>query len=186
MEVPEHRPRPDDYVVMLAQVPERVSDIALSLDEDRLRYRHGPAFPTLQELVAHMARSGTAVDALLRQVCIDGRREVDLRSALDPGPPDTEGQPSTAELVESLMRDRRRTVDLLRGLTDEQWAQPVWDSVQGELTLLEVCDAIGRHEAGHVAQIRNLIAVLPEPLDLGPISSSTPAPTLPVGEGDAN
>jgi len=91
---------------------------------------------------------------------------------------------ATPELVESLMRDRRRTVDLLRGLTDAQWAQPVWDSVQGELTLLEVCDAIGRHEAGHVAQIRNLIAVLPEPLDLGPIAGRSPTPTLPGGEGD--
>jgi hypothetical protein len=184
MDDPTHHPRPEDYVVMLAHVPERVGDIALALDESRLRYRHGPAFPTLQELVAHMARSGTAVDALLRQICIDGRREVDLRAALDPGPADPESQVSTAEQVESLMRDRRRTVDLLRGLTEEQWAQPLWDAVQGELTLLEVCDAIGRHEAGHVAQIRNLIAVLPEPRDLGPISGRSPTPTLPAVEGE--
>lgn len=169
MDEPSHRPRPEDYVVMLAQVPERVSDIALALDENRLRYRHGPAFPTLKELVAHLARSGTAVDALLRQVCIDGRREVDLRAAMDPTP-DPDADTSAADLVESLMRDRRRTIDLLRGLTDEQWRQPVWDSVQGELTLLDVCDAIGRHEGGHVTQIRNLIAVLPEALDLGPIA----------------
>jgi len=171
MEEPVHRPRPDDYVVMLAQVPERVGDIALSLDEDRLRYRHGPAFPTLRELVAHMARSGHAVDALLRAVVIDGKREVDLRTAMDPGPVEDDGEASAAELMESLMRDRRRTVDLLRGLTEEQWAQPVQDSARGALTLLEVCDAIGQHEAGHVAQLRNLIAVLPEPRDLGPISS---------------
>jgi len=70
--------------------------------------------------------------------------------------------------MESLMRDRRRTVDLLRGLTEEQWAEPVQDAVRGQLSLLEVCDAIGRHEAGHVTQLRNLIAVLPEPRDLGP------------------
>lgn len=169
MEDPVHHPRPDDYVVMLAQVPERVGDIALSLDENRLRYRHGPAFPTLQEMVAHLARSGQAVDALLRQVCIDGRREVDLRAAMDPPPLEGDAEASAAELMETLMRDRRRTVDLLRGLTPEQWAQPVADRVRGELTLLEACDAIGRHEAGHVAQLRNLIAVLPEPLDLGPI-----------------
>ena len=151
-------------------MPERVGDIALSLDENRLRYRHGPAFPTLQELVAHMARSGQAVDALLRQVCIDGRREVDVGAAMDPPPGDVDADTSAAELMETLMRDRRRTVDLLRGLTEEQWAQPVEDRVRGELSLLEVCDAIGRHEAGHVTQLRNLIAVLPEPLDLGPIS----------------
>ncbi|TMF86732.1 MAG: DinB family protein, partial [Chloroflexi bacterium] len=162
MEDPVHQPRPDDYVVMLAQVPERVGDIALSLDENRLRYRHGPAFPTLQELVAHMARSGQAVDALLRQVCIDGRREVDVGAAMDPPPGDVDADTSAAELMETLMRDRRRTVDLLRGLTEEQWAQPVEDRVRGELSLLEVCDAIGRHEAGHVTQLRNLIAVLPE------------------------
>ena len=184
MDEPSHRPRPEDYVVMLAQVPERVGDIALALDEDRLRYRHGPAFPTLKELVAHLARSGTAIDALLRQVCIEDRREVDLQAAMDPAPepgPET----SAADLVESLMRDRRRTVDLLRGLTDEEWAQPVQDAVRGQLTLLDLCDAIGRHEAGHVTQLRNLIAVLPEPLDLGPIvpaGNGRPAgPTVPPG-----
>ncbi len=173
MDEPVHEVRPDDYVVMLAQVPERVADIALSLDENRLRYRHGPAFPTLQELVAHMARSGQAVDALLRAVCIDGRRDLDLRAAMDPPPAEDGGEASAAGLMESLMRDRRRTVDLLRGLTDEQWAQPVQDARLGELSLLEVCDATGRHEAGHVTQLRNLIAVLPEPRDLGPISSES-------------
>ena len=183
MDEPSHHPRPEDYVVMLAQVPERVGDIALALDEDRLRYRHGPAFPTLKELVAHLARSGTAIDALLRQVCIEGRREVDLQAAMDPAPepgPET----SAGDLVESLMRDRRRTVDLLRGLTDEEWAQPVQDAVRGQLTLLDLCDAIGRHEAGHVTQLRNLIAVLPEPLDLGPIvPAGTGRPAGPIVPG---
>jgi len=178
MDEPSHRPRPQDYVVMLAQVPERVGDIALALDENRLRYRHGPAFPTLKELVAHLARSGTAVDSLLRQVCIEGKREVNLHAAMDPAP-DPDSEASAADLVESLMRDRRRTVDLLRGLTEEQWGQPVQDAVRGELTLLDLCDAIGRHEAGHVTQLRNLIAVLPEPLDLGPLFPA--GPIVPAG-----
>ena len=39
----------------------------------------------------------------------------------------------------------------------------------GEITLFEICDRVGRHEAGHLSQMRNLIALLPETLDLGPL-----------------
>ena len=160
-------PRPEDYVVLLAQVPERVADLVSALDEPRLRYRHAPAFPTLGELVAHVAVTGTLVDALFRHVCIDGQREVDLRAALDPPQPlpETPG----AELLERFARDRRRTADLLRGLDGAGWESTVSDRRRGELTMLEVCEEVGRHEAAHLTQLRNLMALVPEPRDLGPI-----------------
>jgi len=37
------------------------------------------------------------------------------------------------------------------------------------MSLLEVCRLVAKHEMGHVAQIRNLSALLPEPQDLGPV-----------------
>ena len=37
------------------------------------------------------------------------------------------------------------------------------------MTLLEVCRLVARHEMGHIGQIRNLSALLPEPQDLGPV-----------------
>lgn len=163
-------PRPEDYVVLLAQVPERVADLVSGLDEPRLRYRHAPAVPTLGELVAHLAVTGTLVDALFRHVCIDGQHEVDLRAALDPPdpPPDT----PVPELLERFARDRRRTADLLRGLDAAGWADRVGDRRLGELTMLEVCEEVGRHEAAHLTQLRNLMAMVPEPRDLGPIHSA--------------
>lgn len=161
-------PRPEDYVVLLAQVPERVADIVSGLDEPRIRHRHAPAFPTLGELVVHLAHSGTLVDALFRHVLIDGLREVDLRAALDPAQAPPEGE-SPADLVERFARDRRRTADLLRGLGGEGWEATVEDRRLGPLTLLELCEQVGRHEAGHLSQLRNLLALVPEPTDLGPI-----------------
>ena len=161
-------PRPEDYVVLLAQVPERVADIVSGLDEPRLHHRHAPAFPTLGELVTHLAHSGTLVDALFRHVLIDGAGEVDLRAALDPPEP-APADDSPADLVERFARDRRRTADLLRGLGAEGWEATVDDPRLGALTLLEVCEEVGRHEAGHLTQLRNLLALVPEPTDLGPI-----------------
>lgn len=161
-------PRPEDYVVLLAQVPERVADIVSGLDEPRLRYRHAPAFPTIHEMVVHLAHTGTLVDALFRHVCIDSAHEVDLRGALDPltGPPEDE---SDVELLDRFARDRRRTADLLRGLDDAGWASTVDDRSSGPLTMLEVCEQVGRHEAGHLTQLRSLLALVPEHRDLGPI-----------------
>jgi hypothetical protein len=40
------------------------------------------------------------------------------------------------------------------------------------MTLLDVCQLVARHEMAHVAQIRNLSALLPEPQDLGPVPPS--------------
>jgi hypothetical protein len=65
--------------------------------------------------------------------------------------------------VQGFGRVRRRTVDLLRGLKASDWKRVVVDPQQGELTLLDVCSQITQHEIGHLVQLRNLIALLPEP-----------------------
>ncbi len=161
-------PRPEDYVVLLAQVPERVADIVSGLDEPRLRYRHAPAFPTIYELVSHLAYTGTQVDALFRRVCIDRDQKVDLSAALHPEQM-AEAEEPGSELVERFARDRRRTADLLRGLDAGGWESTVDDRRLGELTMLQVCEHVGRHEAGHLTQLRNLLALVPEARDLGPV-----------------
>ena len=168
VEEPIAEPRPDDYVVLLAQVPERVADIVAGLDEPRRRYRHAPAFPTIHELVVHLAHTGTLVDALFRHVCIDGERSTDLRAAMDPPVPAPDDE-SEAELVDRFARDRRRTADLLRGLDATGWAARVEDVGLGDMSMLDICERVGRHEAAHLTQLRNLLALVPEPRDLGPI-----------------
>jgi hypothetical protein len=159
---------PGDVVLLLGSVPERISDLVYWLDETRLRYRHGPAFPTLGNLIAHLVESGTKVDALLRHAHLDGQTTADLRAAIDPGHDQELTQP-LQEALEDFARVRRRTVDLLHGWGPREWDRIINDPRGGELTLLEVCRTVARHEMGHIGQIRNLSALLPEPEDLGPV-----------------
>lgn len=166
----DERPSRDDLVVVLSAVPERIADVTGNLDETKLRYRHGPAFPSLRELIEHLALSGTQVDALLRHAQLDHQQDLDVRAAIDPGV-EPEGQDSVGELLENFQRVRRRTVDMLRGLTPEEWERTIEDPGQGPVTMLEVTRQITHHEAAHLAQIRNLIALLPEPQDLGPVGA---------------
>ena len=58
---------PADAVLLMSSAPEHIGDLVYGLDEARLRYRHGPAFPTLGGLISHMLESGARVDALLRR-----------------------------------------------------------------------------------------------------------------------
>ena len=160
--VPDYTLERDDVLVMLSAAPERVRDYVSGLDESRLAYRHGPAFPTLGELVLHVSETGTAVDAALRHACLDGAVEVDARAALEPP---LEVQESTApalEKLEDLGRVRRRTMDLLRGLTPEDWERVVSDPALGDLSLLDFCRLVATHEMGHLSQVRNLTALLPD------------------------
>ena len=157
-----------DAVLLLSSVPERTSDLVYWLDEARLRYRHGPAFPTLGSLIAHLVDSAMKVDALLRHAHLDGQTTADVRAAIDP-PHDQELARPLQEALDDMARVRRRTVDLLHGWGRSEWDRKVNDPHGGELTLLEVCRVVARHEMGHIAQIRNLSALLPEPQDLGPI-----------------
>ena len=158
---------PADVVLLLGSVPERISDLVVWLDEARLRYRHGPAFPTLGDLIAHLVDSGSRVDGLLRHYHLDGQVSADVRAAIDPLHDQPLDRP-LQEALEDLARVRRRTVDLLHGWGPREWAREVSDPRGGDLSLLEVCRLVARHEMAHIAQIRNLTALLPEPQDLGP------------------
>ncbi|MDQ6774545.1 MAG: DinB family protein [Candidatus Dormibacteraeota bacterium] len=153
--------RPDEVVVLMAMVPEQMQDLVLGLDEPRLDYRHAPAFPTLKEVIGHLCAAGTRLDALLRGALLEGAVDVPLRDALDP-PHEPDLSPPLAEMLAGFGRDRRRTVELLRGLSEREWVRSVSDPRQGDLTLHEVGQQINRHELGHLAQLRNLVAVLPE------------------------
>ena len=161
---------PSDVVLLLGSVPERTSDLVYWLDETKLRYRHGPAFPTLGGLIAHLVDSASRVDALLRHAHLDGQTTADVRAAIDPGHEGELTRP-LQEALEDFARIRRRTVDLLHGWGNAEWNRGISDPRGGDLTLLEVCRIVARHEMGHIAQIRNLSAVLPEPQELGPAST---------------
>jgi hypothetical protein len=152
---------PADAVLLMSSVPERISDLVYGLDESRLRYRHGPAFPTLGGLIGHLLESGAKVDALLRHAHLDGLATADVRATIDPGH-DMELERPLQEALEDFARVRRRTVDLLHGWGKNEWDRKLSDPRGGETTLLEVCRMVARHEIGHIAQIRNLTVLLPE------------------------
>ena len=158
---------PADVVLLLGSVPERTSDLVYWLDETRLRYRHGPAFPTLGSLIAHLVDSGTRVDALLRHAHLDGQTTADVRAAIDPGHDQDLSRP-LQEALEDFARVRRRTVDLLHGWGKTEWERTINDPRGGGMSLLELGRMVARHEMGHIGQIRNLSALLPEPQELGP------------------
>ena len=159
----------EDVLVLLAGCPERVADIAAGLDEARLRYRHGPAFPTLKEVITHLAWAGIAVDALLRRAHLDHVEEADVGAAIDPQSEAATAAPPIEELLGDYVRVRRRTIDLLRGWSEAEWSRSLRDPKLGELTLLDACRKVAAHEVGHLTQLRNLIALVPEPTDLGEV-----------------
>src|SRR5438046_1243797 len=137
----------------------------------------GPrADPTLGGLIAHLVASAPRVDGLLRHAHLDGQRTADVRAAIDPGHDEELDRP-LQETLEDFARVRRRTVDLLHGWGKSEWDRTITDPRGGEMTLLEVCRLVARHEMGHIGQIRNLSALLPEPQDLGP-----PHPAGPNGK----
>jgi DinB superfamily len=158
---------PADAVLLMSSAPERISDLVYGLDETRLRYRHGPAFPTLGGLISHLLVSGAKVDALIRRAHLDGLATADIRAAIDPSLDDGLDRP-LQEAIEDFARVRRRTVDLLHGWGTGEWSRVISDPRGGDVTLLEICQQVTKHEMGHIAQIRNLTVLLPEPEDLGP------------------
>jgi len=166
---------PADAVLLMSSVPERIADLVYGLDEARLRYRHGPAFPTLGGLIGHLVDSGTKVDGLLRHAHLDGIASADVRGTIDPTHDHDLDRP-LQEALEDFARVRRRTVDLLHGWGKTEWDRTLSDPRGGSFTLLEVCRMVTRHEMAHIAQIRNLTVLLPETEDLGPLQPQDVAP----------
>jgi len=125
-----------DVVLLLSSVPERTSDLVHWLDENQLKYRHGPAFPTLGGLIAHLVDAAPRVDSLLRRAHLDGQTTADVRNAIDPGH-DAELSRPLQEALEDFSRVRRRTVDLLHGWGKAEWDRAITDPRGGEATLLD-------------------------------------------------
>lgn len=173
---------PADAVLLMSSVPERISDLVFGLDETRLRYRHGPAFPTLGGLIFHLLDSGSKVDALLRHAHLDGLATADVRATIDPSPEPVADPPEGTlhETIEDFARVRRRTVDLLHGWGKTEWERTIADPRGGSFTLLDICRMVTKHEMAHVAQIRNLTVLLPEPQDLGPRPERHHTPSPPA------
>src|SRR5437879_8928210 len=159
----------------MGSAPERISDMVFGLDEAKLRYRSGPAFPTLGGLIGHLLESGSKVDALLRRAHLEGLSTADIRSTIDPGHDQDLDRP-LPEAIEDFARVRRRTVDLLHGWGKNEWERTLSDPRGGSFTLLEVCRMVTRHEMAHIAQIRNLTVLLPEHEDLGPLEPQDVTP----------
>jgi hypothetical protein len=159
---------PADAALLMSSVPEHIGDLVYGLDEAQLRYRHGPAFPTLGGLIGHLLESGSKVDGLLRHAHLDGLAAADVRATIDPTP-DHELDRPLQEALEDFARVRRRTVDLLHGWGKSEWERTIVDPRGGTFTLLEVCRLVTRHEMAHIAQIRNLTVLLPESENLEPL-----------------
>jgi len=117
---------PADAVLLMSSVPERINDLVFGLDETRLRYRHGPAFPTLGSLIFHLLDSGSRVDGLLRHAHLDGLATADVRATIDPGDDQDLDRP-LQQAIEDFARIRRRTVDLLHGWGKSEWERTVTD-----------------------------------------------------------
>lgn len=135
-----------DVAMLLLAVPERVSDLVGGLSDGQLGYRHGPAFPTAGEVAEHLVLTGGRLDATVTAISLDTETPAD-------------GEPVHLPLPEQLhdwQRHRRRAVDLLRGLPAEGWERPV-----GDHALIDHCRQALHHELAHLAQLRNLTALLP-------------------------
>jgi DinB family protein len=149
--VPDETLDRDAVLRLLSGAPERVRDYVAGLDEQRLAYRHGPAFPTLKEVVLHVAGAGIAADEVIRHACVEGGAVPDSLGGLELEEPAETGA-AALERLDDLARVRRRTMDLLRGQEEAGWRPD----------LLDFCRLVTAHEMGHLAQVRNLTSLLPE------------------------
>ena len=149
----------EDLLMLLQSVPERISDQIAHLDEGRLRYRHGPAFPTAGEVAAHTARAGLQLDVFINAVAFDAGSPPPLATMLEA---ETPADAAVGDVLADWQRIRRRGIDLLRGLSAERWEASIEDPRRGLLTVEEAMRLVLRHELGHVAQLRNLTALVPE------------------------
>ena len=131
----------EDLAMLLLSVPERVSDVLLGLTPAQLGYRHGPAFPTADEIARHVAAAGTSLDGEVTAI------------ALGAQPAESTGAAAAdlQELLHDWQRRRRRAADLLRGLPAERWDDRLDD----------LCQAGLQHELAHLSQLRNLTALIP-------------------------
>lgn len=155
---------------MVASIPERLASYLIGLHQDQLAYRHGPAFPTIAELVMHFTESGEAFDRLLTEALAEDPKQLsvpvtDSGSILNAAVAIGSRAVDPDAIVEGLNRyaaSRRELAELIRQADEATWQRPVHDAFLGEVTPQQLVGRLAQHEMGHISQLRNLIACLPE------------------------
>ncbi len=160
--------RREQAIHFLGALPNRVTEVITGLSSDQLGYRHGPAFSTMTEVIAHLRSEADSTDAAIRRICSEDAPEIDWEIPVVAPTESIE----IKVLVDDIGRFRRRTVDLLRNLDRSYWERTATVNGQGQLTLIELCSRIAVHGLGHVSQLRNLAALVPRS---DPLASGHPA-----------
>ena len=156
---PEHLGQlgPAEILAILEAVPDEIEAAIGAVDEERLRARPSPDEWCAAEIVGHMVETELLFARRVRTVlAAEGEPSLD-----SPVPPWKlhEGQGyeelPVPELLERVRETRAATVELVRGLTPEDWSRS--GTIRGVgTTLLDLGTWLANHDRGHLAQIRRL------------------------------
>jgi len=146
---------PQDILATLEAIPDEVRHLLDRGDDEALGRRPAEDEWSVKEIIGHIIE----VEGLFnRRVAfiLDTESEGDFSTEIPPWAlHEGKGyqQLPAAELVERLAASRQHSLDLLGGLSAEQWTEE--GGIQGRpISVLELAIWLTNHDVGHVAQLR--------------------------------
>ncbi len=149
----------EQLIEQYAHGPQRLREALAAVPREALRWRPGPDRWSVHEVIVHCADSEANAALRIRyliaekEALIVGYDQAEWARALDYDSQSMEDALLATELA------RRRTVPLLRGLTDEQWSRRGRHTESGPYGAEEWLRLYAVHLENHAGQIeRNLAA----------------------------
>jgi len=156
---PEHLGQlsPAEITTILEKIPDQVADAISKVNDDLLRRKPSEEEWSVKEIVGHILETDILFVSRVKFV-LESQGIPAMPRAMPPWKLH-EGKGyeelSADELIERLRQARAASLELVRSLTPEQWAQR--GTVLGSTTtLLDLGTWLTNHDRGHLAQIRHL------------------------------
>ncbi|MCB0073324.1 MAG: DinB family protein [Caldilineaceae bacterium] len=147
---------PARVLEILAATPGEVRELVTGMDEVVLATKPSATEWSVKEIIGHIIE----VDGLFAQRVQAVLARDEYRQSLAPWKMH-EGkaydQKSAQELLDLLDAARAHSLDMVRGLTTQQWADAA-SMLGGRRSVLEIGTWHANHDVGHVAQMRRLLA----------------------------
>ena len=143
-----------DALQAVAQTPERLASLMVSIGEKRLNEAPAPGKWSAREIVAHLADCELVFAFRLRQTLAENNPTIQ--------PFDQEkwaasyGGYDATSALETFSSLRRWNLELIRSLKPEAFERKMTHAERGEMTFRTVVETMGGHDLNHIGQLERI------------------------------
>lgn len=145
--------QPADSLAQLGDTPERVAELLAGLSEDHLARPGADGGWSMRQVVAHLRDAEGVLNGRLRLMAARDNPVLESLAVFAWATSEENRPPTTAEIFRTYRDSRNQSLEILRGLSPEDWQRAGQHKEFGPVTIRQQASYFSAHEQTHLAAL---------------------------------